>query len=197
MPLENALIDPARLPPATPLRLIPVAPSFAPYRVLSLFWRWAMFVIVLLAFALPSLDEAPPASAYGPLVLLLLIAMHLTLAWREARARGWGLRENDLLYASGLFWRRLTVLPCNRIQHVETASGPMERAFGLLRVTCFTAGGLSADLVLQGIAKEDAERVRQHLLSRVHELEGETAEQPENTSADASFEPSNSEPRAS
>lgn len=195
MPLENALIDPARLPPATPLRLNPVARSFAPYRVLSLLWRWTMFVIVLLAFALPSLDDAPPGSTYGFLVLLLLITVHLALAWREARARGWGLRENDLLYASGLFWRRLTVLPCNRIQHVETASGPMERAFGLLRVTCFTAGGLSADLIVQGIATEDAERVRQYLLGRVRELEGDDVESPGPAATD--FDPPDSEPRPS
>ena len=66
-------------------------------------------------------------------------------------------------------WRRTIILPFARIQHVETASGPVERLFGLMRVKCFTAGGSSADLAMLGLDAEQARRVRQYLLEQIRE----------------------------
>ncbi len=172
MALRNALLDPATLPEPEPLRLQPVARNYRHYRMSSLTLRWIVAGVAL-AGLLPALDDPPPALAFWPLFWVAVVAAHLGLAWREARARAWGLREHDLLYASGLFARRLTALPYNRIQHVETLSGPLERGFGLVRVTCFTAGGLSADLVIRGLARDDAERVRQHLLHKIRDEDAE------------------------
>ncbi|MCC5873488.1 MAG: PH domain-containing protein [Gammaproteobacteria bacterium] len=175
MSLRNALIDPGELAPAEPLRLTPVATAYARYRLLALSLRW--LVAATLAWtAVSEVARDEPMLALWPVALTALALLHLACAWREARSRAWGVRDHDLLYASGLIQRRLTVLPCNRIQHVETASGPLERHFDLLRVTCFTAGGLSADLVIRGLATADAERVRQYLLGRIHEADGDTVD---------------------
>lgn len=174
MSLRNALIDPHALAAAEPLRLTPVAPSYARYRLLALSLRW-LVLAALASMIVPETAHREPMLAFWPLALLLLALLHLACSWREARSRAWGLRDHDLLYASGLIERRLTIVPCNRIQHVETASGPLERRFGLLRVTCFTAGGLSADLVLQGLHEDDAERVRQYLLGRIRDQGADAA----------------------
>ena len=174
MSLRTALIKPSELAAAEPLRLTPVAAAYAPYRVLALALRWLLAAMVAWA-TIPELASSAPMLAFWSLGLLVLALLHLAFAWREARSRAWGLRDHDLLYASGLIQRRLTVLPCNRIQHVETASGPLERRFGLLRVTCFTAGGLSADLVMRGLDTSDAERVRQYVLRRIQDLDDEAA----------------------
>lgn len=169
MSLRNALIDPHALPAAEPLRLTPVAASYRWYRLTTLTMRW-LFALLVVGVLLSDEEVAgaAPALAFWLPTLLLLAVLHEVHAWREAKARAWGLRQGELLYASGLLQRRLTVLPCNRIQHVATASGPLERRFDLLRVICYTAGGLSADLVLQGLCSADAERVRQHLLGQLH-----------------------------
>ena len=172
MSLSNALIDPSELAAPEPLRLTPVAPAYARYRMLSLSLRWLVAATLIWA-AVSEVARNEPMLALWPLAVTALAVLHFVCAWREARSRAWGLRDHDLLYASGLIQRRLTILPCNRIQHVETASGPLERKFGLLRVTCFTAGGLSADLVIRGLAATDAERVRQYLLGRIHDLDPE------------------------
>lgn len=174
MSLRNALIRPSELAAAEPLRLNPVAPAYPRYRVQALSLRW-LFAATLAWATIPDLSDGEAMLGFWPLALLSLALLHLACAWREARSRAWGLRDHDLLYASGLIQRRLTILPCNRIQHVETANGPLERRFGLLRVTCFTAGGLSADLVIRGLDQNDAERVRQYLLSRIHDLDSEAA----------------------
>jgi len=174
MSLRNALINPNELAAAEPLRLTPVAPSYARYRAVALSMRW-LVLAVLAWLSVPEMLHREPMLAFWPLALLALAMLHLVVSWREARSRAWGLRDHDLLYASGLIQRRLTIVPCNRIQHVETASGPLERRFGLLRVTCFTAGGLSADLVLQGLDEGEAERVRQYLLGRIRDQDADAA----------------------
>ena len=122
-------------------------------------------------------EEFPPAGDLrfaGLVVALTLVAAGL--AWLEARRRAWGLREHDLIYRSGLFVRTTSVLPLARVQHVETVSGPLERAFGLVRLSCFTAGGLSSDLVVAGLDSATAERVRSHLLGRIRELDDAESE---------------------
>ncbi len=125
---------------------------------------------------MPELEDVPPAGdwrvATGAFALTLIAS---GLAWLEARRRAWGLREHDLIHRSGIIVQTTAVLPLARIQHVETASGPLERAFGLVRLSCYTAGGLSTDLVVAGLTADTAERVRRHLLERIRELDSSTA----------------------
>ena len=182
MTLHNPTVDPATLDQPEPMRLTAVAPRYAAYRVLGVSLRWVIAGLVLALAVMPGaeLEGAEAAARWWPLLVAGLAVLHVLVAWREARARAWGLREHDLVYRSGLVVRRTMVLPFNRIQHVETLSGPLERAFGLLRVVCYTAGGLSADLVVSGLEQPDAERVRQYLLGRIRDLDPDT---PEPTSA--------------
>lgn len=138
----------------------PVCARYRPYRLLSLGWRWAL-LLLLAVMAAAGETEAPP---WLPVLVLPAALAHLVLAWHEAGRRRWGLRTHDLSYASGLLIRRTTLLPLARLQHVETLSGPLERGFGLERVICFTAGGYSADLVMAGLDRDTAARLREFLL---------------------------------
>lgn len=160
---EEAPVDLFQLPPPRALGSNPVADSLAPYRVLTLTIRWLALLFVIFAALMGEADIAPwiPAAVAGAAL------PHLLLSWLEARRRCWGLREHDLTYTSGLLVRRTTLMPLSRIQHVETLNGPLERAFDLERLVCYTAGGLSADLVLAGLHTDDAGRLREYLLDYV------------------------------
>lgn len=171
----NVPLDPERLPRLEEAPLTPVSPRLAPCQALQQLWRW--WLLAVLASLVP-LSEPPLADWQGRLavgIAVLGLAMAV-LAWFEARRRAYGLREHDLCYRRGLWVRRTQVLPLVRLQHVETLSTPLERAFGLVRLTCFTAGGRGADLVLEGLPAARAEAVKQHLLAR---LEAEPAAPPE------------------
>ena len=48
-------------------------------------------------------------------------------------------REDDLYITHGVLFRSLVAVPYGRMQLVEVASGPLERAFGLATVTMKTA----------------------------------------------------------
>jgi len=166
MDFHNNVVDPADLPRLEVIALLPVSRRFAPYQVLSGLWRWVLLVTG--AWFIASMGNAP--AMIPPLVAAVFAALGVTtttVAWLEARRRGFALREHDLLYRKGLFIRTTTVLPLVRIQHVETVSGPLERLFKLERLTCYTAGGSSADLELAGLEQDSAERVRRHLLAHI------------------------------
>ncbi len=166
MAFSNQPVDTSTLPQLESVALSPVSPRFAPCRTIG---RLAMlFPFLALAVVIPVAREFPVALHLAALAsTATVIAGLLVLAWLEARRRAYGVREQDVLYHSGLLFHRTTVLPFIRLQHVETASNPLERAFGLVRLTCFTAGGSSGDLVIQGLERETAERLREYLLKRI------------------------------
>lgn len=166
MPLHNDTLDPAALPRWQCAALTPVARQLAPCHALSIMGRWVLVAGLIWLFPAPAEELIiwKPVAAGGALLLGLLMA---GLGWVEARRRAYAVRQHDLIYRRGLLVQRSRVLPAARLQHVETLSNPLERAFGLVRLVCFTAGGRGADLVLEGLPAERAEAVKQHLLARV------------------------------
>lgn len=172
---RNEVVPLQDLPDYRQVDLSPVSARFAPYALISASLFWALLTAAsLLGPRLPFVTiNLPVWLPAGPLLGLIWFG---SIAWLDARRRAWALREHDLIYRSGLIWRRTAILPFARIQHVETASGPLERAFGLMRVKCFTAGGMAADLTVAGLEHEAARKVRQHLLEQIRE---DGAEAPE------------------
>jgi uncharacterized protein len=158
------------LPAHEQVRLEPVSPRYALRAALLQLAGWV--AAAALAWRLPIPEGAPFfGSPALPWALLALAAVASSLAWIDGRRRAFALREHDLIYARGLLVHQTVIVPVVRIQHIESASGPLERALGLERLTCFTAGGLSADLVVRGLERARAARVRDFVLSRIRERE--------------------------
>ena len=167
---RNEPVDPANLPAWEEVALTPIAPRYARCRLLTVTGWGAVAAAALALFpppeALPLVGD--PRAALGVFGAGLRAG---GLAWAEARRRAWGLREHDLIHRSGLVVRTTVIVPLARVQHVESISGPLERAFGLVRLACYTAGGLSTDLVVAGLERDTAERVRRYLLGRIRALD--------------------------
>lgn len=94
-----------------------------------------------------------------------LVQVVLALVWPslEYERFQYAIRERDLLVQSGVLFQRRSSVPHNRIQHVDTRQGPVERAFGLSQVVVYTASGLSSDGSIPGLAEEAAEALRDEL----------------------------------
>jgi membrane protein YdbS with pleckstrin-like domain len=101
-----------------------------------------------------------------PAFFLILGLFIGSLVVRKAKVKGIALRQKDIAYRSGLYWRNIVVLAFNRIQHVEVSSGPLQRKFGLATLKFFTAGGSSVDLKVDGLERDRAERIRAFVLSK-------------------------------
>lgn len=79
---------------------------------------------------------------------------------RRWRAWGWALAEDELHVGWGVWTRVHTIVPLARVQHIDVAQGPLERAFGVARLIVHTAGTAHATVVLPGITRETAEGLR-------------------------------------
>jgi membrane protein YdbS with pleckstrin-like domain len=102
-----------------------------------------------------------------PVVVLLLAMLISRLVIKKSRVKGVAMRDFDIAYRSGLFWRKTVIVAFNRVQHVEVSSGPLQRKFGLASVKLFTAGGSSVDLRIDGLMAERAEEIRAFIAEKI------------------------------
>lgn len=85
---------------------------------------------------------------------------------------GYALRNHDIAYKKGVIFYSVTTIPFDRIQHVETSRGPLDRRFGTSSLQLFTAGGSHGDLNIHGMDKDVAEHIRSFLLNRIDDDDG-------------------------
>ena len=86
----------------------------------------------------------------------------LALIGRTWRSWGYVEREDDLYITHGVLFRSLVAVPYGRMQLVEVASGPLERAFGLATVTMKTASA-ETNATIPGLTPDEAARLRDRL----------------------------------
>ncbi|MFL6065965.1 MAG: PH domain-containing protein [Friedmanniella sp.] len=100
------------------------------------------------------------------LVLWATAAVIVVIRWSliERNWRSWGYveREDDLYITHGVLFRSLVAVPYGRMQLVEVGSGPLERSFGLARVSLKTASP-ETNATIPGLPPEEAARLRDRL----------------------------------
>ena len=73
--------------------------------------------------------------------------------------------EDALELRHGVVRRIHSAIPYFRVQHIDVAQGPVERAVGLARLVVHTASA-GTDATIPGIAAGDAEGLRRLILAR-------------------------------
>ena len=109
-------------------------------------------------------------NGYFPLVLglLLLIFLWSYLSnWQWYRRSGYAIRERDLIFKRGFLFEKTTVVPFNRIQHVSTQRGMLDKFLGLSVLEVFTAGGSGSDISIPGLTPELAASLKEALSARI------------------------------
>lgn len=171
----NPLVAPENVPDYRDVEFESLASVFRRYTLVSTLVFALPVVLVALtvrAIALiPLSDWQVWAIAGGALTAMTLVGVY---RWLDAGYRGWALRRHDIIARSGILWRSVTALPIARIQHVETTHGPLERAHGLARLKLYTAGGLTADLVVIGLERDHADRLREYLVEQIRKRDVES-----------------------
>ena len=102
-------------------------------------------------------------------IALIAIAGMLVLPARRFRAWAWREDEDELHIRSGMLFRRLTVVPFGRVQHIDIAQGPIERSHGLATLILHTAGTRGASVPLPGLARDLAERMRDRIRAKIRQ----------------------------
>jgi membrane protein YdbS with pleckstrin-like domain len=102
---------------------------------------------------------------YGVLALVVA-ALGYVWAWiligRNQRSWKYAEREDELLVSHGVMFRELVVVPYGRMQFVDVAAGPLERAFGMATVELHTATP-ATDAKIPGLHPDEAARLRDRL----------------------------------
>lgn len=137
--------------------LTPLDPAYV--KVLRI--RTAIFAVPFSvgALVLESAEALPRGAAILP-VLLVAALMILRLPLRRWQARGYRLAGDRLQVVAGMMFRRDTVVPFGRVQHIDVEQGPLERFYGLGTLVLHTAGNHNASVQLPGLRHEDAVAAR-------------------------------------
>ena len=115
--------------------------------------------------------DAPLGSVTLPL-LLPVVWLLFFAPGRRYRAWGYRMEEDELEVHRGVLTRVETIVPLERVQHIDIAQGPVERACGVCRLIVHTAGTLHSQVVLPGLARETAETMRDAIRARIGKEEG-------------------------
>ena len=136
--------------------------------------RWAVFALAMLAAAaladatVARESELPFGAASGAAAAIGLLLV-LVLPGRRYRSWAWRMDEDELRIASGLLVRSDAVVPFGRVQHIDIVRGPLQRHYGLGSLVLHTAGTRSAAILLPGLEQSEAERMRDHVRSKIRE----------------------------
>lgn len=102
--------------------------------------------------------------AYIPGGILIVISLvGLAIVPRQARAYGYQLRRDDLVFRKGILWQRFVAVPYGRMQLVDITHGPLDRGFGIAQLKLVTAAA-STGIVIPGLTQASADELRDVLI---------------------------------
>lgn len=125
------------------------------------------FVPFLIGSLVLEIAQLLPAGAIAGPVWLVVAWLVLVLPWRRYQACGYRMGGDRLQIVRGLLFRKDTIVPFGRVQHIDVAKGPVERFFGLATLTLHTAGTHNASVSLPGLAEADALAIRETIRAKI------------------------------
>lgn len=120
-----------------------------------------VFVVIAAAVLALALDQTWAWIPAGVVVLITLIT--LVVIPRQARAVGYMLRADDIVFRKGILWQRMIAVPYGRMQLVDITQGPLDRAFGISQLKMVTAAATTG-VQIPGLAQTAAEALRDTLI---------------------------------
>ena len=136
------------------------------------------FIIVgiITGLGLTFVDEFKLHTISICIIYALFTSGLLLLFWLSFKKRGYAIRTRDVIYKSGIVAESTTIVPLNRIQHIELNEGIFSRMFKLGSLQIFTAGGQTGHLHIAGIPIEEAKSIRDLLLNKLDLIQNPIAE---------------------
>ena len=101
------------------------------------------------------------------LLIIILFIYTIFIKIIGFKRRKFLVREKDISYKKGVFYKKITTVPFNRIQHVEIDQGPISRFFNLASLSVFTAGDSSDDLKVNGLLKDEAQQIKEYISNQI------------------------------
>jgi len=97
-------------------------------------------------------------------VVVVVTVWTLVILPRQARAYGYQLREDDLVFRRGILWQRMVAVPYGRMQLVDITHGPLDRMFTIAQLKLVTAAATTG-VTIPGLTQSAAELLRDTLIA--------------------------------
>ena len=171
---ENEVLDLHLLPEVESLDFVPIEKSY----VNVLYISYSIFFVILVAiFAIVLLPRLGFLNWLSWFILLGIFGLYVLLLWfgsENVKRKQYVVRNKDISYKTGVFFKDWITVPFNRVQHCEITKGVLENAFGLVSLKIFTAGGSGSDLYVPGLKPEIAHQLKEYVIGKIkHEDEEE------------------------
>jgi membrane protein YdbS with pleckstrin-like domain len=162
----NETIDTTQLPKYEEVEFSVLHPNYWKVTLLSLF---IFFLVIGIGAGLVLYfnEEFFLYRSEVSIVYVVLLLMILFFSRLSFKKKGFAFRNHDVLFRHGIIATNTLVIPYNRVQYVALHEGLVSRFFGLAKIEIFTAGGSSSDIEIPGIAKEQAENIKQLLMGKI------------------------------
>lgn len=102
-------------------------------------------------------------------VMVVVAYMLFVSPGRHYRAWGYKMDAEELHLRHGVWTQVETIVPIDRIQHIDISQGPLERPLGVCRLIVHTAGTQHSRVVLPGLSRATAERMRDEIRARIRQ----------------------------
>lgn len=138
--------------------------QISPRFVVSQFVQNGIVLVLILAVALVLALVLHQSWVWIPAGALILIELlTLIILPRQAKAIGYMLRDDDIVFRKGILWQRIIAVPYGRMQLVDITHGPLDRAFGVSQLKMVTAAATTG-VQIPGLTQSAAEALRDTLI---------------------------------
>ncbi|MEM9368468.1 MAG: PH domain-containing protein [Planctomycetota bacterium] len=130
--------------------------------------------ILTIVFAVLWLKSSVAAASLwlaGTLVFLFFLGWFSYGVYPKHAYQRWAFRIRDevLEIRKGVAWHQIVAIPISRIQHVDLASGPIERRLDLVKLQLHTAGTGQSQHDIPGLSTFRARKLHSELLLLVRD----------------------------
>lgn len=124
-----------------------------------------LFLVIALAVALVLWLVLSQTWIWIPAGIVIVITIWtLAILPRQARAYGYQLRTDDLVFRRGILWQRMVAVPYGRMQLIDITHGPLDRGFGIAQLKLVTAAAATG-VTIPGLSQTAAEQLRDTLIA--------------------------------
>ncbi len=136
-------------------------------RLSAFIWGLILAIPIFIAdAAMANKALIEPFVVAAPISLIFLLMIFL-LPRRRYNRWGYDMGDGQIQIVRGYLFYTDTIVPFNRVQHIDVAQGPLMRLFGLSTLVLHTAGTHNSTVILPGLKRTIAEEMRNTIRAHI------------------------------
>ncbi|MFC6268588.1 PH domain-containing protein [Frigoriflavimonas asaccharolytica] len=138
-----------------------------------IFFNWTIIAIVVFTGSLiVNFFQRQLFGSYFKYILGFLVfflILNFILSYFGFFKKKYAIRNQDVIFQSGLIKTTTIIIPFNRIQHVSLEEGWLSRVLDLKAISIFTAGQSGGDIKIPGLDNEVSLKINQLILNKIED----------------------------